>query len=233
MSKTKTFYPIYKRILGAVFILWLFLWLVEKFGFSFGLDLPIFFRAFLFLFFFLLVSETKKRWSLIYPAIREITVEIGDKIWMRIKSFQEEALIFLPRDLANKASSVLSLTIAVVFLFFFGIWQIIGQCLTFLFSQNGIFLLTILGIIIDIFIFNFFSDLIVLLLSILLMVTIRLRRIKGNIVVTGGLIFLFLCSFLSIFETKPLMVEKVAIWAYVFLAIGSGQLFFKSLKHED
>lgn len=79
------------------------------------------------------------------------------------------------------------------------------------------------GILIDIFIFNFISDLLILLLICLWIISVRRYKFKGRISICMTLWFLTLCPFLLTFK-KGLIAEKAAIWAYLFLVVGVIQL---------
>lgn len=54
-------------------------------------------------------------------------------------------------------------------------------------------------------------------------------RIKGQVLVGMGLVFLTLCPFLLILKEEA-TAEKAAIWAYMFLVVGIGQEFIEYFK---
>jgi hypothetical protein len=57
------------------------------------------------------------------------------------------------------------------------------------------------------------------------------QRFEGRVSVAGALIFLALCPFLLIFKKDPI-AEKAAIWAYMFLVVGTIQMFVEYAKEE-
>lgn len=75
------------------------------------------------------------------------------------------------------------------------------------------------GILFDIFIFNPTWDLVILWQTSLWVLTIWLYKLEGRVSIAGALIFLAVCPFLLILN-KESIAEKLAIWAYVFLAVG-------------
>jgi len=55
--------------------------------------------------------------------------------------------------------------------------------------------------------------------------------LRGEIVIAGGLVFLASYPFLLIFG-KEAIAEKSAIWAYMFLAVGVGQMIVEYIREE-
>lgn len=94
-----------------------------------------------------------------------------------------------------------------------------------------ILFLTELGIFLDIFFFDSTSGLVILLLTVLWIMSIWLYKFEGKISVAGGLVFLTMCPF-SLILKKEAFAEKLAIWAYMFLVVGVGQLFIEYLKEK-
>lgn len=93
-----------------------------------------------------------------------------------------------------------------------------------------ILVLTGTGIFIDVFFFDPTWDLVILFLTGSLVLSIWLYEFEGRVSVAGGLIFLTMCPFLLLLK-KELIAEKAAIWAYMFLVVGIGQLFLEYEKH--
>jgi len=83
----------------------------------------------------------------------------------------------------------------------------------------------------DIFIFDSTQDLVILFLTGLWILTVWLNHFEGRISIAGGLIFLAMCPFLLIFG-KEAIAEKSAIWAYMFLAVGVGQMIVEYIREE-
>jgi len=90
---------------------------------------------------------------------------------------------------------------------------------------------TTLGILLDIFIFKFTSDLVILFLIGLWVILVRHYKFEGRISVGIALGFLILCPFLFLFK-KELIAEKAAVWTYLFLVVGVGQMFVEYLREE-
>jgi len=92
-------------------------------------------------------------------------------------------------------------------------------------------ILAIFGIFLDIFVFKFTSDLLILILAGLWVLSVYHYKFEGKASVGLALGFLILCPLLLIFK-KESIAEKVAIWAYMFLVVGVVQLFVEYLKEE-
>jgi len=91
--------------------------------------------------------------------------------------------------------------------------------------------LVFFGVLFDIFIFDSTRDLVILFLTGLWILTVWLNHFEGRISVAGGLLFLATCPFLLIFG-KAAIAEKFAIWAYMFLVVGIGQMIIEYVKEE-
>lgn len=97
--------------------------------------------------------------------------------------------------------------------------------------KPGILIVVGMGILFDIFVSDFTSDLVILFFTGLWILGVWLYKFEGRVSVAGSLVFLSVCPFLLIFNKKPI-AEKFAIWAYMFLLIGVVQLFVEYLKKE-
>lgn len=78
------------------------------------------------------------------------------------------------------------------------------------------------GLVLDIFIFDFTSDLVILFLVGLWILVVRLYEYEGRISIGIGMGFLIVCPFLLIFKVDAI-AEKAAIWAFMFLLVGVGR----------
>ena len=78
---------------------------------------------------------------------------------------------------------------------------------------------SVIGILLDIFIFPLTSDVVILILTGLWIGAVIGWRLEGRFSILGALIFLTMCPFLLIFKKDPI-AEKAAIWAYMFLVVG-------------
>lgn len=85
------------------------------------------------------------------------------------------------------------------------------------------------GILLDVFVFKQTSDLVVLFLTGLWVLTVRLCKFENKVSIAGSLIFLTICPFLLIFEKQP-VAEKAAVWFYVFLIVGIFQGVFTKAR---
>lgn len=81
-----------------------------------------------------------------------------------------------------------------------------------------------LGIFLDLFFINFFSDLIILFSMGFWLLVIYSYRLPSKISLGGGLVFLAFCPFFLIFG-EELIAGKLAVWAYAFLLVGTSQVF--------
>ena len=214
----KNFFLKYRIALETIFCLWLLLAIFKKFGFDFGVNLSIFFRTFLFLFVIWLAWVTKIKWLEIYAIIKRVLRNIKDKFITETKETQKEIIRFFP--------------FAFLLTIFLLLWQVIKKIFKeYIFNQTTILILTIFGIFLDIFVFKFTSDLLILILIGLWVLSVYHYKFEGRVSVGLAFGFLILCPFLLIFK-KELIAEKSAIWVYMFLVVGVVQLFVEYLKEE-
>lgn len=94
------------------------------------------------------------------------------------------------------------------------------------------FFLTIFGILMDVFVFKFTSDLLTLIITGFWIFTIRKSKLDGRVSLFGGLIFLVICSLFLMFKLN-LSADKTATWVYIFLTIGIFQTLWKYKKEKD
>ena len=206
----------YQTASGTIFCLWLLLAIFKKLGFDFGVNLSVFFRTFLFLFVIWLVWVTKIKWSEINAIIKRTWGEVKDKFVTETKETQKEIIRFFP--------------LAFLLTIFLLLWQVIKKIFKeYVFNQITLFVLIIFGILLDIFVLKFTSDLLILILTGLWILSVYRFKFKGRVSIGLALGFLILCPFLLIFK-KELIAEKVAIWAYLFLVVGVIQLFIEYFK---
>jgi len=93
-------------------------------------------------------------------------------------------------------------------------------------------ILTLTGLLVDIFFLNFTSDLVIIFLLVLWLVSVRLFFFGERVSVAVALCFLTLCPFLLILK-KDAAAEKAAIWAYLFLVVGVVRASFRLRRMED
>jgi hypothetical protein len=86
-------------------------------------------------------------------------------------------------------------------------------------NRPWVLIIAVFGICVDIFLFDFTSDLIILSLILLWVLAVWLYGFEGRISVGICLGFLAICPFLLIFDAQA-VAEKFAVWAYMFLVVG-------------
>lgn len=224
-------FSFYRRFLGTTFVLWLFLSTVGRLGFSFMVDLRLFSRVFFGIFLIYFVWEIINNRATIYSAIKGLFLKIKNEFNLRTETAQKNILSSFPKALTGKRGRFLVLILAVAVSSFSFLFSFIKILKRLIFNSVVLLLFLILGIFADIFIINYISYLAILLLTAALILTIHKYKLKGEFSAAGGLIFLTSCQFLLIFE-KELIAEKVAIWVYVFLAVGIIQIVVKNIKEE-
>ena len=208
----------YQTASGTIFCLWLLLAIFKKLGFDFGVNLSVFFRTFLFLFVIWLVWVTKIKWSEIYAIIKRTWDKIKDKFIIETKETQKEIIRFFP--------------LAFLLTIFLLLWQLAKKIFKeYVFNQITLLVLVILGILLDIFVFRFTSDLLILILTGLWILSVYHFKFKGKVSISLALGFLILCPFLLIFN-KEAIAEKSAIWAYMFLLVGVIQMIIEYIRKE-
>ena len=202
-----------KKILYSSFFLWMFLIFLKEFNLKPEIKVSLF--LFLSLSLFLIIFF---RQILIFSILSlnrfNILLKISKK---RVK-------------IRSENPSYLLLLLLRVFLKLF----IQGFSLFLKFILSNYFFWLILGILVillDIFVFKFTSYFLILFLTSLWILYVHLYKIKGKVSIGLTLGFLILCLLFSIFK-KELIVEKTAIWVYVFLAIGVTQMIIECVKGE-
>lgn len=199
----------FQKILLSLFTVCFFLLVAQFFGFSFGFDWWFLLILFSLLFLVLSIWEIRKRWTVVYP-------EIKNRFLEKREAIQEKIIARSPKKLISNRNSI-SLILAGILVFWDWFWR------------NAVLLGAVLGVIADVFVFKSSSDLLILFLVILWVLSIKYFRLKEEVSVVGGLAFLFICPFLLVFE-KETIAEKAAIWAYVFLAVGVIQTLIEYMR---
>ena len=203
-------------MLGTIFSLWLFLAIIKKLGFDFSVNISVFFRILLFLFVIWLVWLTKINWSQVYAVLKKTWENVKDNFIIETKETQKGVIRFFP--------------IAFFFTLFLFPLKIFKKIFKeYVFNQITLIILVILGILIDIFVFKFTSDFIILFLTGLWVLSIYRFKFEGRVSIGFALFFLILCPFLLILGKEPI-AEKVAIWAYMFLVVGVIQMFIEYIR---
>ena len=169
------FFVKYQKFLGTVFALWLFLWIAGKFSLNFGVDLRIFFRILFFMSLIIVFREIKKR-----------KVEIV--LFAKSVSIQSQ----IPAAL-EQYPTPWSKTIHFPPIVFSFSWRLFKK---FFLSRKTILGFCVFGILADIFIFSFSSDLLILILTGLWIYSIQLYKFGSRVSIASALFFF---SIMSIF----------------------------------
>lgn len=90
----------------------------------------------------------------------------------------------------------------------------------------------IFGILLDVFVFKFTSDLVTLIITGFWIITIRNSKLDAKVSLFGGLISLVICSLFLMFKLN-LPADKIATWAYIFLSVGTLQTLWEHRKEND
>jgi hypothetical protein len=210
--RKQNFFNFLNKILYSSLFLWVFLIILKKFNLKPEINVNLFLLLFIFLIF---VLFPKKILIFLILSLNKINIYLKiskKKIKIESANFPYLFSLFLREFL--KFIKGFPRFLKVVFANYF-LW------LT----------LCILGILLDIFVFKFTSDLLILFLIGLWILSVFHFKLKGKISISLALSFLILCPFLLIFK-KGLIAEKSATWVYMFLVVGVTQLFVRYLREE-
>lgn len=219
----KRFFSKYLTFSGIIFLVWLFLSIVKKLGFDFGVNLSFFFGVFLVLLFPLIIWETRKKWLQFWQAIKNKAFEIE-------KETSSEVKVFKRAKLFGKTRALIILITATISVGFSSLWQLVVK---YVFNRKTVLLIAFSGIMLDIFFDPFMSyfnsDLIVLSLTGAWILSVWLYKFDVKFSIIGGLIFLCFCPFLLMLKKDP-MAERAGVWAFMFLLIGVIQGFVEDIR---
>jgi len=211
MKKT-SFFIFLNRVLYSSFFLWLLLAFLKMFNLKMEIKISFFFLLFIFL--FLIIYHRK--------------------------------ILFLSTLFLNKINFVLKTSKklkftesrSVSYLFYFFIREFLKFLKGFhlflkLILTNYFFwlMLSILGVLLDTFVLKSTFDLLILFLAGLWILSAYHFKFKARNSISLALFFLILCPFLLI-SKKELIVEKAAIWAYIFLVVGVAQIIIDNIKEK-
>lgn len=213
MSMKQKIFNFFDNLLFSSVFLWAILIVLNFYNLKPEIIILFFFLVFLTLFLILYFRETL---LFIIPRLNSFNCYLKSTEKLPVSNFltkRELSLIFL-----------------IQFILF---TKRFPQLSKFLLTNNYFWLiLTVYGIFFDIFIFKLTSDFLIFLLLCLLIILIIRFKFKGRLSVGLALGFLILCPLLIIIK-KELIAEKTAIWAYIFLAIGTIQLFLENSKDSN
>ncbi|MBU2578335.1 hypothetical protein KKA69_05945, partial [Patescibacteria group bacterium] len=189
------------------FLIWLFLVLAKVLNFDFGLNPAIFFIVFVVSFGIWLTGTIKRNW--------------------------QELLVFLEEKRRNELSSQLTTEMQeqgkepVSTLALFN-WVFRRYFL----SKEVLLAIFFLAIAFDIFLISSTSDLIILFFVLWWLALNLAFKFKSRFSIVVALFFLGLCPFLLILK-KDNIAEKAAIWAYMFLVVGTIKMLFEMKKNTE
>lgn len=228
----KDYYSRYLRFLGTVFFSGTFLWIARKLGFDFALDLAIFFEILFLLFLILIIGEIKKRRVEICFYLKDVIFRTKNKLLVETKIKQEEIISRSPKIMVGKVGLFLTLLLAAGYVLLRSVWKILKDIFVKnIFSRRTIFLLTLFGILADVFVFDFISIWIILVLTGMWIWSVRQFKFEGKLSMSGGLMFLTMCPILLVFKMGSI-AGKSAIWAYMFLIVGTCQIFIEDFRKD-
>lgn len=227
----KKYFEKFKRFLGTLFLLWLFLWIADKFGFGFEMEPFFLFKPVFFLGVVWAVGEIWINWDEILRVLKAFWAKQKSEFSIKTKVTQAEIVSLSPKIFAGKTENSLVLTLAVILSFFSFFWQFFKALSRFFLQPSILLASAILGVLADIFVFDFSSDLLFLLLTGLWIWSVGRYKFEGRVSLAGGLIFLAMCPFLLIFK-KYSVAEETAVWAYMFLVVGVIQMIIENTKEE-
>lgn len=169
--------------------------------------------------------------------------------WFFVTSFlilkSREVLIYLIEKLNkfNKSldSSYEEIKVEVIktsglMIYFFRDTMLISKKILVLIDKERKLLLPIIlffGIIIDIFIFRFNSELVLVVLILLWAIIVRSFRLNCFVAFKVGFVFLLLCLILKMKNNNFIPSEKAAIWSYVFIFLGIIQSSINLLRKNE
>ncbi|OQA93424.1 MAG: hypothetical protein BWY24_00442 [Microgenomates group bacterium ADurb.Bin219] len=223
----KIYFPKYFKVVITLFFVLVGLTLAKLINFDFGLDLRLFFLAFLipfWIYFFLeVIANRKFVWKILSSESKKKKTEIEG----RAKNIQPK-IVGLSSLFSSDLGRDLVLAIAYLVAFTFELVDFIKR---YFFSKYIFLFYCFLGILLEIFIITSTLDSIILFLTGMWVIVVRMFRFKAKISMIGSLCYLSICPFLLIYK-KDLWAEKTANWAYLFLAIGVIQMFVEIFDEE-
>ena len=223
----------YQQFLGIVILLWLFIEITGRFGLDFRVDRFLFSQITRFFVLVFILGEIKVHWVFIFHLVKSFFLEKKQEVTRTVNETQSDLVKSQPKLSQNKL--VFRITVWPVTLYSLVMVltrSIVGFCKNYLFSIEVILIFLILGILTDIFIFSSSSDLLIITLTGLWIWVIGRTKFEGAISIVIALFFLGLCPFLLILK-KDVISEKAAVWAYMFLVVGTTQILVENLRGKE
>ena len=198
--KERNYLLFLKRILFSSLFLWIFLLFLSQYRLMIEIKISFFFFLFLLLF---LIIYLKQILIFLIFSLNEINLflkTVNEKIEIKRKG------VFI----------LFSLFFYQFLKFLLGL----PKFLKFILGNYFFWLsVTALGIFLDIFVFKFTSDFIILFFTGLWILVVRHYKFEGRVSIGLALGFLILCPFLLILKQET-VAEKASIWTYMFLVVG-------------
>jgi len=214
----KIHYPKLLRLLQIVALLWLVLAVAKLVHFDFNLKISILFKVFWLGSGVTTVLEFFKNWGFIRPKLKAFFQKIRNQ-YLVADQIVKQKLSHFPGLLRSVVSFFrLPLVLIVILTPVFA-----GQSQRSDYFKYGILLLGGLLIMKDIFTGQWGVEWQILVISALMVLIFKIQKTRGEVSFLAGIFFLALCPFLLIFN-KVVMAERSALWAYIFLCLGSVRL---------
>jgi len=191
------------KLAVADFLVWLFLVLTKVLTFDFGLNPTIFFIVFMASFGIWLAEAINRNWQEI------------------ITFLEEKRRSNLSLQLTAETQEPVSVPVLLSWAF-----------RRYLLSKEVFLTTFFLAIAFDIFLISAAFDLIVLFFVFWWLALNLAFKLKGRLSIAIALFFLALCPFLLILKLDNI-AEKAAIWAYMFLLIGTIKMLFEMKKNTE
>lgn len=218
----------FKKFLGLTatfFLVWLLIVVSKLFGFDFSLDLTLFSSWIALLIFFDIVVEGYKNRKIIYQRLKSYFHEKKEQHHAKINYVQNKIISAFPL-FSGQTGKIMALVLADIYTTGIGTVSFLKKTI---FSKYILMLFCLFGILFDIVVITSSVDLVVLTLTGAWALAVRLFKFSGKISVGAALLFLVL-SPLFLLLKKDLLAEKTAVWAYMFLLVGTIQMLLENRK---
>lgn len=199
----------YRKFLGMAVVALMILAVLEKLWLGSGINIKAFSQAVLLLCVYPTILEISNRWPKIKLIIKRLIVSVAGKPF---SLFKEQAVIYRKAE-HKKLAKLIYFCLA----FFYFLWDVCWKALFYSMPTA-----VILGIIGHVFIFFPQGNFYILMVLSLWIVTAWYFNFKARVSIIAGLVFLSMSPLFYIFKTESI-ADKIAIWAYIFLVMGTAQ----------
>lgn len=221
----KIHYRQYLQLLLIFFFVWLFLAISKIFGFDFSLNLTLFFEIFCIFSIPYLFLEVKANRDFLKEYFKRQLETKKNQYYGNVEEI-EKKIVLSSKLFSGKLGRFLAGRIALIFAFFWEIKKILRKTI---FSKYITLAFCIFGIIFEIFMITSTVDAVVIILTGVWILVIYSFKFSGKISIIGALVFLSLTPILLVMK-KSLPAEKSVNWSYMFLLVGTIQMFLENRK---